>query len=589
MLRTDEANAPLIQTAHRLRPALVVSFLFPLLAGLPFLQKPFHIDDPLFVWAAQHITQDPLNFYGFHVNWYGYLMPMHEATQNPPLFSYMLAPVGRALGWHERPFHLVVLGFAGMAGLIGYLIAQRWTRYPLAAALFASASPAVLVSSTTVMCDIPMYALWLASVYLWLRGLETLGLSFYDLRSYAQSSVQPPPAPVRTHAAVYFLFSGLCTICAVLTKYVALSLFPLLALLTVLHGRRALPWLSMLIVPLCGVLLYEFYTKHLYGTGLIAFAFGYASERTGVVQGVAWSKLYTTLCFVGALYPVILVVPFLGSTRRRALFCTLFTAIATAGIFFWLRTTPANSNKELGLVMQQAVWTVSGAVSVIFAGGWIARLFTIRSLKTGIALRRVELFLGLWFLGVFVFAGWVSHMVNARMLVPMALPLAILLTRFFESQTKPIAAYSFLCSLTLVLALMVGYADYSLATSAKRAAETIMGREREGTVWFCGHWGFQYYMETLGAKPLDADHPEIKTGDYYVVPSNNTNVFAIPEVYVNETREHIFPVCSFLTTMQPRMGAGYYSDVWGKLPFVFGTVPAEQYVVQRIGQTGGLP
>ena len=37
----------------------------------PFLGKAVHVDDPLFVWAAQQICRHPLDFYGFSVNWYG--------------------------------------------------------------------------------------------------------------------------------------------------------------------------------------------------------------------------------------------------------------------------------------------------------------------------------------------------------------------------------------------------------------------------------------------------------------------------------------------------------------------------------------
>ncbi|MET0151323.1 MAG: hypothetical protein ABW298_01780 [Candidatus Binatia bacterium] len=34
---------------------------------LPFIGKPSHIDDPLFIWCAGHAQSDPFNFYGFHV------------------------------------------------------------------------------------------------------------------------------------------------------------------------------------------------------------------------------------------------------------------------------------------------------------------------------------------------------------------------------------------------------------------------------------------------------------------------------------------------------------------------------------------
>jgi len=35
----------------------------------PFLNKAFHIDDPLFIWMAQQIAKHPFDHYGFYVNW----------------------------------------------------------------------------------------------------------------------------------------------------------------------------------------------------------------------------------------------------------------------------------------------------------------------------------------------------------------------------------------------------------------------------------------------------------------------------------------------------------------------------------------
>ena len=35
----------------------------------PFIDKPFHMDDPMFLWTARQIQKTPLNFYGFDVNW----------------------------------------------------------------------------------------------------------------------------------------------------------------------------------------------------------------------------------------------------------------------------------------------------------------------------------------------------------------------------------------------------------------------------------------------------------------------------------------------------------------------------------------
>ena len=58
---------------------------------LPFSNKAFHIDDPLFLWTAKHILSDPFHFYDFQVNWYTRIMPMHEVMQNPPLAEKIIS------------------------------------------------------------------------------------------------------------------------------------------------------------------------------------------------------------------------------------------------------------------------------------------------------------------------------------------------------------------------------------------------------------------------------------------------------------------------------------------------------------------
>ena len=50
-----------------------------------------------------------------------------------------------------------------------------------------------------------------------------------------------------------------------------------------------------------------------------------------------------------------------------------------------------------------------------------------------------------------------------------------------------------------------------------------------GTLWFQGHWGFQYYAQEIGAKPLDVTRSVVDNGDVLVVPKSAPNIFVIPE------------------------------------------------------------
>ncbi len=94
-----------------------------------------------------------------------------------------------------------------------------------------------------------------------------------------------------------------------------------------------------------------------------------------------------------------------------------------------------------------------------------------------------------------------------------------------------------------------------------------------------GHWGFQYYMEAHNAKAMDVKGPKPVTGDIIVVPMNNANLIPLPGDRVSLVRVFEFIPCRWLSTMNALFGAGFYSNIWGPLPFAFGRVPVEVYYI----------
>ena len=104
------------------------------------------------------------------------------------------------------------------------------------------------------------------------------------------------------------------------------------------------------------------------------------------------------------------------------------------------------------------------------------------------------------------------------------------------------------------------------------------------TIWFQGHWGFQYYMEAGGAKPLDFRSPVFEEGDLMVVPSNNSNLSALPPDMFRLTDTRSVMPFRWIGTVQKHLGAGFYSDRWGPLPFAFGSVKPETYEIFVAGR-----
>src|SRR5207245_8196885 len=104
--------------------------------------------------------------------------------------------------------------------------------------------------------------------------------------------------------------------------------------------------------------------------------------------------------------------------------------------------------------------------------------------------------------------------------------IGILLARRLEklrnaSQRRLAASVVIALSLSGLVSLWIARADTELANNARTAALTIREQTqgKGGTLWFAGHSGFQYYMESLGARPYDWWHSQAKPGDFVATRS----------------------------------------------------------------------
>ena len=193
--------------------------------------------------------------------------------------------------------------------------------------------------------------------------------------------------------------------------------------------------------------------------------------------------------------------------------------------------------------------------------------------------------LALWIAGTFVFTAFGNWTVNGRSILPLLPAVGILVARRWETsaQTHPRALQISLVAGAL-LALLVTQSDFQLGSAVRRSAQAVMAKYGQGkaTVWFEGHWGFQHYMEQLGARAVDYKNFIPPPGDILVVPLHNTYINPpMPEIIARRDVLSV-PNPSFLTTWNAAVGAGFYSSVAGPLPFAFGRVPAESLYVYEL-------
>jgi 4-amino-4-deoxy-L-arabinose transferase-like glycosyltransferase len=520
---------------------------------LPFSGRAFHVDDALFVWAGQQIVKHPLDPYGFQVHWDVGFKRMADVTQNPPLACYYSAGIGSILGWSERALHLAY-ALPAIAVVIGtFRLARRFCKLPLTAGIITVLTPAFLLCASSVMCDTLMLAFWVWASVLWLDGLEK--------------------KRDRLLAVAALLIAA-----AALTKYFGASLIPLLFAYSLLKERRLGHWALYFAAPLAILAGYELWTADLYGNGLISSAAQYASKmRTDEAESIL-ERTWLTLSFAGgSMLPALVFAPLLWG-RRAIVFGSLFALISGITIGSLSFGEYPSLHAHWFLVSIELSLFIMGGISLV---GFVAKDLRKRTDPD-------SWFLALWIVGTLTFAGFLNWTTNVRSVLPLVPAAAILIARKldltkFGSDNKLSIRMLVAIFAMAIPALWITAADSALANAGKQAALLIRQRvPTTANLWFEGHWGFQYYMERFGAHPIDLDHPHFSSGDYLAIPRNNYSVQqidpgSVPDDSVIEVK---FPWHA--TTILKRLGAGCYSSIFGPLPFAFGPVPPEQYILVSV-------
>jgi len=544
--RKKAAVAPVDSRRWYERRPLLFLGAITVAALLPFVGKAFTMDDPLFVRTAQQIVQHPFDPYGFSINWYGRTEPMSGVTQNPPLTSYALAMASAITGWNEIGLHLAFLAFAFAVIAGTWSLARDMTERPFLAAVITLVTPFFLVSATNVMSDVPMLACFVWALALWRRGID-------DDRS------------------ALLVIAALLAAAAGLFKYFGVSALPLMLVYAIVRKRRIGAWILPLALPLAAFAAYDFATKSMYGRALLTGAAHYATaEKTGSAANLV-ARSILTLGFAGG--GAIAILFFSPLIARRRWWIAIAIVIGAALVVF---ATGAPATLRIAgssaQVAHLVIFTAAGLGIVVLAVVDVVRHRSADSIV-----------LFLWIAGTLIFAAYVNWTVNARSLLPLAPAVAILVSRHVVASRKAIAAA---VAASAAVALIAAAADAAYA-NAQRHAATQFAIEYSGEnhhIWFEGHWGFQYYMESIGAVPFGFDET-LHGKDLLVTPSMNTlllnDVQRPPHRVINVIR---VPSPIPAGTVSNVMKAGFYSDYMGPLPYVFGAPPVETYTVRRLGR-----
>ena len=141
-----------------------------LAATIPFVSKPFHIDDAADLQYVDRVLAQPADPYGFLLDWDE---GPHPAYQNyhPPLKYYYHALWLIVFPRSEWSLHVSYVPFVALTVVSLMWLAKRFACPPLAVAMLWMLGPGYLPGQN-VMLDVPVMALGLTATALFVRAVD---------------------------------------------------------------------------------------------------------------------------------------------------------------------------------------------------------------------------------------------------------------------------------------------------------------------------------------------------------------------------------------------------------------------------------
>jgi len=553
---------------------IAVLIAFCLFITVPFIDKAFHIDDPAFICAARAILDKPFEPYNFLISLPEREFRFFESMPHPPLVSYLIAVVMFVTGKiPEIPIHVTFIPLTTLAAVAMYFLARRFTSHPLSSSVLLLTSPAFMVNSHQAMSDIPMLAFWLAAMACYIYGTDN-----NDRRLIVVSVVLINLASM--------------------TKYPGVLVLPILMVYSLMRRHSLRRILLTSVSSFVALGLWSIHNVLVMGKIHILSILRQESYVWSINPSLELSQYVSRIIEVVAhlggaiLVPIVLIF----ALRRRTQFVHWSVAIlvAAASSIFAARAYPG------GYKIGFAIFVASGVVLLLLAigaGGGATLRYVQKCARGGRGHEendvKDDIFAFLWVVVVCLYLVAMPPFVAARYVLPLLPPIILLsvnaLSRWSGSNRGWVNG---VCATAIVLglgvAVVVSIADFRYAAIYREFGRYVRTTyvAHASTVWVNGFWGFRYYLEVDGAKPLR--NREVAAGDI-VVTSRMATLFELSPEIEREKRliEEIayrdrFKVRSF----NREAHAGFYSDLIGLLPYSYSGAELDRLSVYRVGGEG---
>jgi|GEM_PF-1599933 len=540
--------------------------LLAVLLLLPYLNKPFHIDDPVFLAQGRHLTSAPADPLGFTLNWDGRPERADQFHTNPPLIGYYLAAGISLFGESELALHAMFLLFPFLAGLGMASLARRFNIDGGLAGTMLVAAPCFLVNATNLMTDVPVLSLMLLAI--------------------ADYSKKGPATPWK---------AGVFAALAAMMKYSGFLVVPLFWIFELLNERKWKRAAAASALPVVGLFAWSVFSMLKYGVAHPLTTSAYL----GIGGRYILTKALATFTFFGGAccFPLVFFMNLSGKRLLAACAGAVVSGtVLSFGILFSVGLHESYRPGEFILLI------LFSGIGCVFVFDFMRRAFASED-----GLIR---FLACWFALVFLFNLLMECM--AAKFVLLLWPPAVLGLLLCEPDHRNWRKWALGASIpcTLVISLLLARADWLLAHWHREGGTTLashLSRSKDieedfidskmiqkvksisgikqalSHAKFLGHWGFQYYMERAGAVAVDLASPAsenrrpgfwLATEVASTAPIEQAELFDGAEPKIVST-----PVQWGVRIMNGRTRAGFYCHSWGLLPWTLSSEPVETFYV----------
>ncbi len=536
---------------------LLILFFIWLLATVFNLTKALHIDDTAYIEEAIHIAQDPLHPMSGWLNWFDTLEQIRY-RYHPLFIPYLYAFVIRIFGISEFGMHLLMSIFTLGSIIFFYLLAKQFVfKYRFIFTAMFILGPSFLPGQN-LMLDVPNVAFWLA--FFWAL-----------LTPYGQSG-----------ALKRYVFAALMIGFATMTKYSGFILVPILCLDIILRRRWSLFW--VILIPIAIIIGWSLFNYWEYGGIHIL---GSQNTPISIERIRQWVVLFVVT--IGSMSPFTLVlVPFCLFDRRAII---LIGSIVFS-IFYsqanWIFSGEPTSSYILRLAfLANGIFLISLLLYYFF--------FIFRRIKSHFSEEKniPYIILFFWFLGgSIVMSIFVPFMAVRHVLIVIPVVLLILGSVLYVHLSKPVVLFA--CFLTLFLGIILAISDWITADVYRNYAPRLLQsvktfQQQKGdftSIFFAGHWGWQWYARKEGMMQYDTWRSEFLNGDYLVLPSTETQYINpnhqqyLQYITPEEVPHNILTVFRTLTDslVAPR---GYYATGDRFLPWAILTTSLEEFRIYK--------